>query len=136
MEQILYLVLGALLAMLGGNLNQWIQNSINKRKEDNSLLFQAFCELIEYKEVKKGEKSITDYELIKIAIRIRSKHYSNLAQELFNIYYVDDLDKKKKARATIQRKILKIINKSIYRGLVKEAIKKVKNEKIKKRKKS
>lgn len=136
MEQILYLVLGALLAMLGGSLNQGIQNNINQKKEDDRLLFQAFCELIEYKEVKKGKKSITDYELIKIAIGIRSKRYSNLAHELFNIYYIDEPGKKKKARVRIQREILKVISKPIYKGLVKESIKEVKNEKAKKRKKS
>ncbi|GAJ06173.1 unnamed protein product, partial [marine sediment metagenome] len=48
MEQFLYLVLGALLALLGGIVTQCYQNYLNQKKEDEIYITEAIGFLIDY----------------------------------------------------------------------------------------
>ncbi|MBI4744502.1 MAG: hypothetical protein HY776_06760 [Actinobacteria bacterium] len=98
MEQIVYIVLGSLLALIGGFISQYPQNHLNQIKEDESLLFQADCLLLDYYPLIKGKdnhaptdnntlklkaKEVTFRDdLSKIAIRICTKRYRGLAVRL------------------------------------------------------
>jgi hypothetical protein len=95
MEQILYIVLGALLALLGGFLTQRYQNHILKKREDRELLLRALDVLIDLEaildalpaareDVKKPCK-----EIFASARRIQTKSYYGLAEKLIEFALKD-----------------------------------------------
>jgi len=116
MEQILYICLGALLALFGGVVTQWIQNYFNQKKEDKDLLYQALCILIAWKE---PTQDILQREFKNIVIRIRSRCYRSLASRLFEL---PNIENDKKRENMIEYLILKSCE-AINKPFVKKEIK-------------
>jgi hypothetical protein len=130
MEQILYIVLGALLALIGGFISQRYQNHLNQIKEDESLLFQALCLLLDYYplikqkhnhaptdnntlKLKAKEVTFCD-DLSKIAIRIRIKDYRNLAVRLTK-FALDNIFRTEDNLNSLTRDVQMAINKPMIR---------------------
>lgn len=95
MEQIFYIVLGAILALLGGFLTQKYQNYILQKREDRELLLKALDILIDLEpilnalpvareDVKKPCKAI-----FASARRIQTKSYYGLAEKLIEFALKD-----------------------------------------------
>lgn len=125
MEQILYIVLGALLALTGGFISQHYQNHLNQIKEDENLLFEAECLLLDYYPLIKRkhnhaptnnntlklklEEVTFCNNLSKIAIRIRTKRYRNLAVRLAK-FALDDIFRTEDNLASLTRDVQMAIN--------------------------
>ena len=125
MEIILHMILGGLLTLLGGLITLRYQDKLKQiseqKKEDESLLFEAIYKLFEYKDA--YEKSVLNYDIIKIAIRIKSHYYRNLAIELIKFVASDDAKAKEDFRKSLIPKIQSVINEPLGKEL-KEVIKK------------
>ena len=135
MEQILYIILGSLLAILGGFINQWCQNHQAQKKEDESLLFQAAINLLDQHPLDKlkadelKEIKFRD-ELSKIALRIRSRRYRNLAVELSR-FALDKVFRTQNNLSELSKNVQKAINKPMieeYEKQTKEIIEQIKKE--------
>lgn len=148
MEQILYIVLGALLALMGGFVSQHFQNHLNRIKEDESLLFQAECLLLDCSPLIKREhnRDSTDNsalklekatfcnDLSKIAIRIRTRQYRSLAVRITK-FALDDVFRTEDKLSLLIRDVQMAINKPMLRqyesemkALVELLKKKIKNQ--------
>lgn len=123
MEQILYIVLGAFLALIGGFISQHYQSCLSQIKEDESLLFQAACLLLDYypsptanntlSKLKVKEVTFCD-NLSKIAIRIRTKRYRSLAVRLTK-FALDDIFRTEDNLYLLTRDVQMAINKPMIR---------------------
>ena len=110
MEQALYIILGAVLALLGGFIGQNYQNHLAQVREDKALLFQAARLLLNFSALLKKKakyQNSSEYntqisleadeisfcdELSNIAIRICTKKYRDLAAEL-TAFALDDSER-------------------------------------------
>jgi hypothetical protein len=115
MEQILYIVLGAFLALLGGIITQLFQDYQQQIKKDWDLLYEAQDNLLKHHPLSVLENDLVKkanlrYELNDIAIRIKSKRYRNLAVELMQ-FALDDNFRKEEKLESLTRKVQKSINK-------------------------
>jgi hypothetical protein len=95
MEQIIYIVLGAFLALLGGFLTQKYQNHILKKREDRELLLKALDILIDLEPILNALPAAREdvkkpcKELFAIARRIQTKSYYGLAEKLIEFALKD-----------------------------------------------
>jgi len=117
MENALLLLLGALLAILGGFCNQHNQSRLNQKKEDRELLYQAEEILIEMqpylKEVmthRSKELNELSKKLLYVVMRIKTKGYLDLALKL--VEFAKMKTKKEKDEAIYLIKEIATINKS------------------------
>ncbi|HEA47455.1 MAG TPA: hypothetical protein ENH97_03500 [bacterium] len=125
MEQIRYIVVGALLALIGGFISQRYQNHLDQIKEDENLLFQVACLLLGYYplikrkhnhaptanntlKLKNEEVTFCD-NLSKIAIRIRTKRYRSLAVRLTK-FALDDIFRTEDNLASLTHDVQLAIN--------------------------
>ena len=117
MEKVGYMVLGAALALLGGIVTQVFQNFFNRRKEDEALLFQAMINLHDHYPI---EKLKSDWrkevglrnDLMRITIRIQSRHYRGLAVDL-NKFAVEDIFRTEEELGELTIKVQKALNKPL-----------------------
>jgi len=115
MEQILYLSIGAALALAGGILTQTVQKYVDIKKEDEGLLYQALFLLAQYDE-KTGVSLGVDLETI--ALKIRSRKFRNLAVELFR-FVEDEKFKTENGVLNLMGKLHETINKPLSSQLQK-----------------
>jgi len=118
MENALLLILGALLATVGGFFNQHNQSRLNQKKEDRELLYQAEEILIEtqpYLEevMTPHSKELNELskELLYVAMRIKTRGYLDLALKLVEFAKMDI--KKRKDEAIYLIKEIAKISKSV-----------------------
>lgn len=94
MEQVYYIGLGALLALLGGIITEIINNHLKQKRDERHLLYEVGQYLLEYTPIfvrinsgdllpsdEENESNIR-HDLQRIALRIRSWSYRKLAVEL------------------------------------------------------
>lgn len=117
MEQILYICLGALVALFGGIVTQRIQNYFNQKKEDKDLLYQALCILIAWKE---PAQNILEREFKNIVIRIRSRCYRRLASRLFNLPSIENEKKREDEIDCLIYKSSEAMNKPFVKKEIKD----------------
>lgn len=90
MKQIIYIVLGAILATFGGFLHIWFQSRKNRQEKERTLLIKVHDILSNYdKENYTPVMSVLDSvkimdELCRISFKIRSKKYKDLKKIIFD----------------------------------------------------
>ena len=103
MEQIILILLGSFLAILGGFINQWYQNWQNQKNEDYNLLVQALDILLLFKRIIEssggGDLPLNMDKLYQISFKIRTKKYKmfrleirDFARDNRELYAGSDLD--------------------------------------------
>lgn len=142
MEEILYLVLGAFLALAGGVISQLFQSCLQRRKEDVSLLFLAHVNLLAHHPLSDSENECQRsqalrMELTNIAIRIQSRKYRKIAVALTR-FALDNIFRTQDELTSLTRDVQALINKPMMeeyeeemKGLQSQARRALKREKEK-----
>ena len=112
MEQVLYIILGGLLTIIGGFMSQRYTSHLNQIKEDEGLLFKALCALNDYKKFPSDYKK-SDEELWKFVICIKSKRYKRLSAGLLAFTTIITYEKKEKHVDFFLSLIRKTLNKKL-----------------------
>lgn len=88
--EIRLVVLGAILAILGGFLHMWFQNYQKKKQEDKNFLIKAHDILLIFERIqlppfnhKINTTELMD-RLYQISFKIQRKRYNNLKSEIYN----------------------------------------------------
>ncbi len=135
MEQILFIVLGALLALMGGVLTQVYQNNVLRKREDRELLLRALDLLIEIEPIldsfptaqEDAKKLCTD--IFSIARRIQTKRYRGISEDLVEFSLKNVKQTKEEANRIIDELRSKIsIPFDVFHKKEKEFFKKVATE--------
>lgn len=118
MEQIFYIVLGALLALIGGFLTQKYQNRLLIIKEDRKLLFEALDILVDLESKFDAFPAARDEinqplrKLFAVARRIQSGRFLGLAEKL-----IEFVQKEVKHTKDELIKLIEEVSKEISRPL-------------------
>jgi hypothetical protein len=95
MDQVCYIVLGAILAVIGGILTQIYQNCVVRGREDRELLLKALDILFDMESILNGlpaarsDVETSCNELFHNARRIQTRRYRKLAEELIEFALKD-----------------------------------------------
>ncbi len=103
MEQALYVLLGGLLAILGGI----YQSYLNQVKEDKGHIFNLFCVITDY------TRSKNDSLLVNYVLQIKSKKYQKYVKEIIAFSLIDNYEEKKKYLQPLLDKTRQLLNKKI-----------------------
>jgi hypothetical protein len=110
MEQVILILLGSFLAIIGGFTNQWYQYFTDRKKEDENILFQILNNLKKYL-LEPYEKF--DNDVISIVIKIRSKKFRSLSISLVK-FALMDAPKNEDELTSLIKKTRESINKPLF----------------------
>ncbi len=111
MNELLFIVLGSVLATAGGILTYFIQYHKEEVKEARLALYEATTSLPNIIALPSREMKL---EIFKLMMRIRTKPYTNFALKLLHLLPIEDKRERAKRAYNLAYEMSKAVNKAFH----------------------